>query len=164
MKAAYVVTGLALVTLGCAADRRTLPPPVQTTATATATATEPARCIPLQTKAQFNCWRSGRDAPLTHCLPYAEDVPACGLKARGGAYLTRGAPGDDAPGAGGGWLILNIYADAQGRVGMAAEALAGTRFLAHHDQSPPPTGRPTEPIWPRWPSELEFGPEQAARP
>lgn len=164
MKAAYVVSGLALLTLGCAADRRTLPPPVQTTASASST--EPARCVPLQTKAWFNCWWSGPDAPFTHCLFYSEDEPACGLKARGGAYLTRGAPG------GGNlldnkrptWQIISIHEDEQGRVGMAAERMDGSRFLAHHDQSPPPTGRPTEPIWPRWPSELEFGPEQAARP
>ncbi|WP_312598196.1 hypothetical protein [Brevundimonas sp.] len=162
MKGAYVVVGLSVVMSGCVADRT---PPATALIASANVSPEVQRCVPLQTKATFSCWWSGPDAPLTHCVNYSDEAPACNLKARGGAYLGRGAPG------GGNmleqqkpkWQIISVFADAEGRVGLAAERMDGTRFLSHHDQSPPPDGRPSVPVWPRWPAGLEFGPEQTVR-
>ena len=162
VKAAYIAS-LSILMLGCTTDRAPVTAGVVSSTSDRVAIVE--RCIPLRTKAMFSCWWSGPDAPLTHCISYAEDEPACGLKAKGGAYLSRGAPGGgnlhERPN--GIWQLVPVYTDAEGRVGIAAERMDGTRFLSHHDQSPPPNGRPSEPVWPRWPAGLEFGPEQTAR-
>ena len=159
MKTPYAAAGFFLLTLGCAsADRSEVERdrPVHDRQTAA------RRCVPLETKAWFSCWVSASNAPLSHCVAYAEDDPACGLKARGGAYLSRGAPSGHAGTTerSGGWMLIPVFADEEGRVGMAATRMDGTRYLSHHDQSPPPTDAPLPPRWPRWPAGLEFGPEQ----
>lgn len=159
MKTPYAAAGFFLLTLGCAsADRsevvRERPAGDRQTAAA-------RQCVPLETRAWFSCWRSASNAPLTHCVAYAEDDPACELKAQGGAYLSRGAPSGGTPAvdAPAGWVLVPVFAD-EGRVGMATTRVDGTRYLQHHNQSPPPTDAPSPPQWPRWPSGLEFGPEQ----
>ena len=163
MRNVYAAAGLAILMLGCAADRAPSTPNAVTLISDQGADVE--RCVPLKTKATFSCWWSGPNAPLTHCVNYAEDEPACGLKARGGAYLNRGVPGGGNifERQGGTWQVISVYADREGRVGMAAERMDGTRFLSHHDQSPPASAAPSQPIWPRWPAGLEFGTEQAAR-
>lgn len=163
MRNAYAVIGLAMLLLGCAADRAPSMPNALTLISDQGAEVE--RCVPLKTRALFSCWWSGPDAPLTHCVNYANDEPACGLKTRGGAYLSRGAPGGGNmfERQGGTWQVISVFEDSEGRVGMAAERMDGTRFLSHHDQSPPASTAPSQPVWPRWPVGLEFGPEQAAR-
>lgn len=162
MRNACAMIGLAVLLLGCAADRTpSTPSAMGMMADSDA---EAGRCVPLETKVTFSCWSSGTSSPMTHCVAYSEDKPHCGLKQRAGAYLSRGAPGimrdNDTSG---GWLLMQIFADAEGRIGMVATKTDGTRFLHHHDQSPPPNGAVTSPNWPRWPPGLEFGPEQLRR-
>nr|WP_295237669.1 hypothetical protein [uncultured Brevundimonas sp.] len=162
MRNACAMIGLAVLLLGCAADRGPSKPSV--IGMISDRGAELERCVPLKTKVVFSCWWSGPDAPLTHCVNYAEDEPSCGLKAQVGAYLNRGAPGggNAYERKSGTWQLISFYADSEGRVGVAAERMDGTRFLSHHDQSPPASGSTVPPVWPRWPRGLEFGPEQAA--
>ena len=123
-------------------------------------------CAPLETSATFSCWWSSADAPLSHCVMVEEDEPACNLKVKGGAYLTRGAlvreTMTNPPG--GTWLMLNLYEDAEGKVGQLAFRTDGADYLWHHWSSPVPTGPISPPRWPRWPGGVEFGPEQERPP
>lgn len=123
------------------------------------------QCVPLQTKATFSCWWSGPDSPLSHCVLRSEDEPACGMKAKGGAYLTRGASVRETtrPRPEGTWMLVSVYEDHDGKVGQRAERSDGTVLLDQHWESPVPTGPLKEPIFPRWPEGVEFGPEQTAQ-
>lgn len=122
-------------------------------------------CVPLETKAWFSCWWSANDAPLTHCVLMSEDEPRCGLKRKAGDYFNRGATNhfDPVKYPDGTWFGLSIFEDSEGRVGQLVSSTDGTDYLANHSASPIPTGATKPPVWPRFPSGLEFGPEQVRR-
>ena len=125
----------------------------------------PPICVPLETKAEFSCWWSAPDAPISHCILLSEDEPRCGLKRRAGDFFNRGATlGFDASTRPNGtWFITNVYEDPEGRVGFLRTDIRGVDFLGVHSESPVPTGATKPPVWPRFPSGVEFGPEQVSR-
>jgi hypothetical protein len=117
----------------------------------------PARCIPMQTKVEFSCWFSPGRAPLTHCVPWRDAEPACGLLTKAGAYLNAGYDNGDRSRSTGHWGIISIYQDAGGRIGPKLIREDGTELL-HPEEAA--TEAPVPPEWPRWPAGREFGPEQ----
>ena len=125
----------------------------------------PPICVPLETKAEFSCWWSAPDAPISHCILLSEDEPRCGLKRRAGEYFNRGAMRgfDVSTRPNGTWFITHLYEDEAGRVGHLGTNVHGMDSLVNHSESLIPTGATTPPIWPRFPSGVEFGPEQVRR-
>lgn len=133
-----------------------------TTEAVVETAESPRRCAPMQASADFSCWWSADDAPLSHCVLRAETEPVCSLGVKGGAYLTRGAMLDmeEARAPEGSWVVIKIFEDDHGRVGTRSTRQDDSSVLTHHWESSTPTGS-TKPVkWPRFPEGLEFGPEQ----
>lgn len=122
----------------------------------------PPTCVPLQTGAEFSCWWSAPDAPISHCILLSEDEPRCGLKRRAGDFFNRGAmlSFDASIRPNGTWFIARVYEDQEGRVGLLSTDIHGVDFLRIHSGSPVPTGATKPPVWPRFPSGVEFGPEQ----
>lgn len=122
-------------------------------------------CVPLETKAEFSCWWSAPDAPLSHCILLREDEPRCGLKRKGGDYLNRGATAffDPKTHPDGSWFVTYVFEDKEGRVGRLGTGTDGVDFLINHSESPIPTVSARPPTRPRFPSGWEFGPEQAKR-
>lgn len=120
------------------------------------------QCVPFVSEIRYSCWISSPDAPLTHCVALPDQEDKCGLRVKGGAFLTRGAKvtGDLERHPNGSWGIVSVKQDEQGRVGFAGSSPDGP-LMRTHDQSAVPTGQPIQPRWPRWPASIEFGPEQA---
>ena len=145
-----------LVGVGCrTASPGIMTAPVQMTS-------EPVACPVLEAKAEFSCWYSDKDAPLSHCVLWRDHNPGCGLPEKAMTYFNGGAQGvaSDAH-LNGTWLGATIYEDEQGRVGQLVFDTRGRTYLKHHTDSPPVTGAPINPVrWPRWPAGLEGGPEQ----
>lgn len=158
----YLAIGVAAVLLTSCSTSATM---IENSEVRPASVQTAQQCVPLQTKATFSCWWSSSDSPLSHCVVRSEDEPACGMKAKGGAYLMRGAlvRHTTRPRPDGTWMVVSIFEDAEGKIGQRAERSDGTVFLHHHSESPVPTGPLMEPIFPRWPEGVEFGPEQATQ-
>ena len=125
-----------------------------------AAAETPPLCVPMQTKVQFSCWMSP-GAPLSHCVVWSEDEPRCGLAEKAGAYLNQGsAIIRDPTRLDSTWVVVSIYADPHGAVGLKQTDVQGRDSL---QPIRPATAEPTPPRWPRWPAGREFGPEQVKR-
>ena len=120
----------------------------------------PLPCAAFRESAEFSCWWSAKDAPLTHCVLRSETNPTCRLGQKGGAYLTRGAALERESNRSSGWVGVKVFEDQSGHVGFRTEGSNGQEALSHSSASPVPTGAPTPPSWPRFPEGLEFGPEQ----
>ena len=91
-----------------------------------------------------------------------EDDARCGLKEKGGAYFNRGAftaaPASARPG--GSWIVLNVYEDAEGRIGQRASNSDGSWRLTFSEGPSASMAEPVSAVWPRFPEGHEFGPEQ----
>lgn len=145
-----------LVGLGC----QTAPLPV--TASPVQVVAQPVACPVLEAKAEFSCWNSDRNSPASHCVLFKDHNPGCGLPEKAMAYFNRGAQAMQADHyLTGTWSVFSIFEDEQGRVGQLVTNTDGRTYLKHHNESPPITGAPINPVrWPRWPAGLEGGPEQ----
>lgn len=125
---------------------------------------EPVICPKLEANAEFSCWWSNNTAPLSHCVLVRDNNPGCGIPARAIAYFNRGVifdRGIDHDRPNGTWTIATIYEDEQGRIGQLLLTENG-KYLDVDRQAAAASKHttPTNPIWPRWPSGYEGGPEQ----
>ncbi|WEK40334.1 MAG: hypothetical protein P0Y50_01645 [Candidatus Brevundimonas colombiensis] len=123
----------------------------------------PVQCKPFEDYAEFSCWWSADDAPLTHCVLRSETTPACRLGAKAGFYINRGAELARDSQQTSGWIGVKVFQDETGHVGFRAEATTSGYSLRHSSAMATPTGSPSSPTWPRFPAGLEFGPEQVRR-
>lgn len=120
-------------------------------------------CPILQANAEFSCWWSDNDAPLSHCVLIKDNNPGCGMPQKAISYFNRGAVfdrGKDHDRPNGTWMSVKIYEDSSGRVGLLRLANDVSQ-LGHHSESDLSKMVPAKPpIWPRWPNGVEGGPEQ----